>query len=103
MYCRARSTPIISAIREHVMVMGGYGVCMVGRFMGNGLLSIGSRGLLVGGRIKMHCPALNVTVLEKKRKYTGDHCHLAVCSKQNIMHDMMNEEKIINNNLKKIK
>ena len=51
------------------MVMGGYGVCMVGRFMGNGLLSIGSRGLLVGGRIKMHCPALNVTVLEKKRKY----------------------------------
>lgn len=41
------------------MVMGGAGVCMVGRFTGNALRSIGSHGLLHSRRSKMRCPALN--------------------------------------------
>ena len=42
------------------MVMGGAGVCMVGRFTGNALRSIGSHGLLHScSRSKMRCPALN--------------------------------------------
>ena len=50
--------PRLSDLVE-LMVMGGYGVCMVGRFTGNALRSIGSHGLLHSRRSKMRCPALN--------------------------------------------